>query len=125
MSTAQSVAQAIADLKAALETPDMRGTFGRAYTDMGGNVEPPAVVIGPPTLRWEGTALAPTSARIGVYVVVDSDELHQESLMDLVPQVAAAIDNLTAAVVIEANPGTWKAGTTDLPSYEITTEVSL
>lgn len=86
---------------------------------------PPAVVIGPPALEWESGCPAPTAARFLVYVVVTADERAVERLWELVELVAATIDTQTDAAVIRADPAVFVSGTSQLPCYEIQTEVPL
>lgn len=97
----------------------------RFYRDLGATVDPPALVIGPPRLQWESYCVDPTSATFIVIVMVAMNERAQEALWDLVPLVAAAMSDVEDAVVTTASPGVFNAGGTDLPSYEITVEVSL
>ncbi len=94
-------------------------------TDLGHALAPPSVVVGPPALEWEGGCPGPTGARFLVYVVVDQADRALESLWDLVPQVAAVVDEDTAGVVVRAEPGVYPAGGTDLPAYVIEVEVPL
>lgn len=116
-----SIAAVVDDLREALETVD--GV--RVYTDPGAVLDPPAIVIGPPRLDWETGSPEPTTARLLVIVAVTADDRALPRLWALVPQVAAAIEDVVDAVVLSASPGSWMAGGADLPCYEITTEVSL
>lgn len=95
----------------------------RVYTDPGATVDPPGVVVAPPSIQFEGFVGGPTTARFLLYVVVAADERALERLYPLVMAVAAAIDEHTAASVLEASPGSW--GTPELPAYVIETEYSL
>ena len=100
----------------------LQGVAGaRVYSDPGATLDPPALLLGPPSLTWETVCSDPTSARFIVYVVVKVSERAMEQLWELVPEVAQAIDATTDATVRQADPGTWK----DLPAYEIQVEVSL
>lgn len=113
-------------VKAALDTPDMRGLFGRPHTDPGAAVDPPALVIGPPQATWSGYGAGPNMARFLVHVIVPADERALERLLDLVPQVATALEASDVDITVtQADPARWPAGGIDLPAYEITTEVAL
>ncbi|MFI6759365.1 hypothetical protein ACIBF5_09515 [Micromonospora sp. NPDC050417] len=115
-----AVTKAAADLLTALGTvPDVV-----AYGDPGESVRPPATVLGPPALTWESLSASPTSARWLVYIVVPAEERALDRLWELVPLVAAAIDQLPDAVVIRADPGAFLSGA-ELPCYELTIEVAL
>ena len=98
----------------------------RVYEDPSATVRPPAAVVGPPRLQWEAGCLGPTSATFIVIIMVALDKRAVEQLLDLVPKVADAIDEqVIDAAVISADPAIFNAGGTDLPSYELTVEVSL
>lgn len=96
----------------------------RYYRDLGANVDPPATLLGPPQLKWEAYCSDPTSAQFMVYLVVPAKDRAIEQLWDLVPKVAEALDE-SDAVVRRADPGTFNAGGSDLPSYELTVEVAV
>ncbi|OLT46487.1 hypothetical protein BJF85_16725 [Saccharomonospora sp. CUA-673] len=118
-----SVQQAATALEDALRHVD----GARVYRDPAGAVaDPPALLVGPPRLTWEGICGGPTSATFVVYVMAAMDERAVSRLWELVPVVAAAIDeHVRDAVVTEANPGVFDAGGNNLPSYELTVEVAL
>lgn len=97
----------------------------RAYTDPAATVAPPGVVIGPPTLSWDASCSDPTVATFHLFVIVKQDARATEALWDLVPLVAAALDELTDGAVTTATPGTWDSGGTVLPCYTITLEIGL
>jgi hypothetical protein len=86
----------------------------------------PTAVVGPPALTWESYCVEPTGAVWVVHLVVDATERTVENLWRLVTEVAAAVDErFLAGSVIRADPGTWSAGGTDLPSYAIQVDVVL
>jgi hypothetical protein len=116
-----AITDAAEDLLAAMEA--VEGV--RLYRDPGATVDPPGIVLGPPTMRWESSCLAPSSARFIVYVTERADERALERLWDLVPTVAEALDQLSKAAVLQAAPGTFTSGGVDLPAYLIEVEVSL
>lgn len=115
------VAEAAEALAATLRTalPDLR-----VYTDPAATVDPPGVVIVPPTLTWAAYRNEPTDATFVVALVVRNDARAAERLWELVPLVAAAVDaGLDNAAVRRAQPGTWTSS--DLPAYLIEIEVAL
>lgn len=87
----------------------------------------PAAVVGPPQMEFLSGCVGPTQLVLHVYVVVSADDPGRavEQLYDLTPQVAAAIDQFTEAVVTQAVPGNFGAGGTQLPAYLVTCEVPL
>lgn len=97
----------------------------RVHRDLGANVDPPALVLGPPALTWEGVCLEPTEARFLVYVVVRADEYALERLWALVPQVSEALDGVTDAAVRRADPGSYPSAGVDLPAYSIQVDYAL
>ncbi|PXY17350.1 hypothetical protein [Prauserella flavalba] len=122
MSTAELVAEHAEELRAAVRTVD--GV--RVYEDPSATIRPPGVFVAPPRLRWESGCPEPTSATFVVVVMVAMDKRSVERLLELVPRVAEAIDSLLPdAAVSTADPGLFNSGGSDLPSYEITVEVSL
>ncbi|PRX48681.1 hypothetical protein B0I33_104499 [Prauserella shujinwangii] len=118
-----SVAEAARRLLAAVETVDEL----RVYRAPGANVDPPAGFVGPPRLQWETGCPEPTTATFVVIVMVASNERVLEQLWELVPRVSEAVDELLPeAAVTTALPNMFTTGNgTELPSYEITVEVSL
>jgi len=104
----------------------LKGVQGvRVYEDPGANMDPPAVLVGPPSLTWEGYGANPSSARIIIYLIVPADDRVLERLGDLITSVAGAIDDTQNAVVLRADPGTFTVGGQELPSYEVLVEVAL
>jgi len=97
----------------------------RYYSDRGAAIDPPAVVLGPPLLRWESGCSEPTSATLLVIVAVPKDERAVPRLLELVQRVAAAVDALPWAIVTRAVPGALPTGGDELPAYEIESEVDL
>ena len=115
-----TVAEAAAILETALRTLDTIAV----YHDLVSPLATPAVMIGPPSLRWETGCVDPTEATFIIRAIVQRDERSIERLWDLVVAVAAKIDE-TPAVVTSATPGIYPSSAGDLPCYEITTEMSL
>lgn len=97
----------------------------RAYADLGAVLEPPAAVLGPPALTWSTPSDEPTGATFLIYVCVESGERSLEQLWDLVPVVAAALDDVRDVDVIRADPGSYTNAGVDLPAYVITVEMEL
>lgn len=97
----------------------------RLYRDAASIDSPPAVYVGPPLLTWDGFDSDPTTATFTVYIVVPASDRAQEQLQDVLPAVATAVDRVPDAVVKSARPGIWKAGSADLPTYEMSVHVSL
>lgn len=113
--------EALAD---ALRTiPELRVDVGH-----GRPVVPPAAVVSPPTLTWEGYCRdgQPHSATWQVSLVAVHSEYATNQLLEWVPAVATAIEEHTGAVVTTAVPGvhTGAAGA-DLPAYQLTVEMEL
>lgn len=117
--TSAAVQAVIDDLRAAVFTLD-KMPFS---TSIGAPANPPCVMAGPPSLTWETYGVPPTGARFPLYVVVAKEDRALERLWDLVPKVAAAIDENTDAVVLRADPASW--GNPELPAYLIEVEVPL
>lgn len=119
-----SVRDAADALAAAVATADVR-----VYRDPGAAVDPPAVIVGPPTLGWEAFAAAPTTARFPLWVVVAASEFALPALWELVPRVAAAAEAMVSASLLDgpaaATPTTYHSGGVELPAYEMTIEVAL
>lgn len=118
-----AVATAAAELITALKSVDGL----RVYSDAGAVLDPPAALLGPPQLDWAAynTSL-PDSATFIVLVAVTADERAVERLWDLVSTVAVAIETVPGAVVRQAFPVSVSAGgQSDLPAYQISTEMSL
>jgi hypothetical protein len=112
----QGMRDALAELAAAqgLQVPP----------DVGPGVDPPAVVVGVPSLLWESTC-GMTSAQVIVWLVVTRDEFALTRLLELVPLVAAVLDTVENATVVRADPGTYPIGDSDLPAYQISVDVAL
>lgn len=106
---------------ALLTVPDLRAGFVSQLTDPA----PPAALVSPPVLVWTGYRDGPTSATFEVAVCVAFDDRAMERLYELVPLVAAALEEVSDASVTEARPGTFRVGSADLPCYSISVETSL
>lgn len=96
------------------------------WGSIGGEVEPPAVVVGLPVFRWESICEGPSSMEVPVFVVVDKTDRAPEQLYQLVPAVAAAIDlHAVDAAAREAEPSLFPVGSRELPAYGITVHIDL
>lgn len=122
-----TVAQAAAALKSVLDTID--GV--RAYADLGARVDPPGVLIGPPTLGWRAfCGPRPTSARFPLWVVAAADERGMSVLWDLVPAVAKAVEQGMPSAAVQdgpsaASPTVYPSAGIELPAYQLLIEVDL
>lgn len=98
----------------------------RVYGELGANIDPPCVVVGPPRLTPDGlTSPALTTAAFVAGLVARGDERAIDALLRLVQPVCDAVWTVPGAVVTECSPGTWPAGAANLPAYLIEIEVSL
>jgi hypothetical protein len=96
----------------------------RAYS-YGENVDPPAVLISPPTLTWGAYSGGPSAATFFVFLVVDVGDRSAETLWEFITPVAEAIESVRGAVVHSADPNVFNSGNAELPCYSFTVEVSL
>lgn len=105
----------------------LEGVAGlRVVRGIGLQVDPPAVVIPPPTLTWNGYGDDPTDATFTIAVVVAFNDRTSEELLRWQPPVSAALQDVPNVAVRSAALGTWPAGGgTDLPAYLIIAEVGL
>jgi hypothetical protein len=96
-------------------------------TTVAATVSPPAVVVGPPTLSWDGVGSIvtgqPTTAQWSVYLVVAQNQYAIDVLLSLVTQITAAIEQFTSAVVLGARPGIYPSPQGNLPAYVITVQM--
>ncbi|MBV9920290.1 MAG: hypothetical protein JOY78_05450 [Pseudonocardia sp.] len=97
----------------------------RVIPDIGQKVlDPPALVIVPPTLTYDVYSPEPTTATFRVPLVVPADDRSIDRLEELLPAVVQAVyDSEDAAIAGPAEPGSW--GTPPLPCYLLTIEVSV
>lgn len=95
----------------------------RVVPDIGQAVDPPALVLVPPTLVYEVYAPGPNAATFQVPLVVAQDDRAIEMLERLLPLVEQAIYDSADAALTGASPGNW--GTPPLPCYLLTIEVSV
>ncbi|EHR62634.1 hypothetical protein [Saccharomonospora cyanea] len=104
----------------------LKGVDGvRYYDDPAGAADPPATVLSLPALERESGCPQWTTATFSVWVLHALDERAVERLPELATRVADALDELPEAVVTRATAMPFRAGTQELPSYEIEVEVAL
>lgn len=98
----------------------------RVVQDPGATVDGPTAVVAVPALVWESHCPEPTGAQWVVHLVVDANDRAVERLWQLVTDVSTAVDkHFPDGSVIRADPGTWSAGGSELPSYAIQVDVAL
>jgi hypothetical protein len=95
--------------------------------ELGGNIDPPALVLGMPRLGFDTYSPGQiTAVTFPVFLIVAMDDRAQLRLWELAEPVAEAIESVVDAVVSgTAEPSLYLAGTTELPSYTFTVEMSL
>lgn len=103
LSPVAAATQRLADA-ISLAVPDMP-----VRTKVVGPVSPPAVVIGPPQLMWQGYTQQgrPTSGQWQVYVVAAMNAYAVDTLLSLVATISSAIELHTPAVVLGSEPGVY------------------
>ena len=112
-----------ATMRASLEAT-LRTVEGvRVVLDMGQAVDPPALVLVPPTLTYDAYFPGPTEGSFRVPLVVAGDDRAIEALERLLPLVEQAVHASEDAALTGAEPGTW--GSPPLPCYLLTIEVSV
>jgi hypothetical protein len=101
----------------------------RVYTTIAAPVAPPAVVVGPPRLRWSdyGTFSAgqPTTCQWSVYLTVAMHQYSLDVLLGEVAHIVEVIERHTTAVVIAAGPGVYPTPTGGLPAYIIVVQAEV
>jgi hypothetical protein len=102
----------------------LRGVAGvRVYVDVAQSVDPPAMVVPPPTLTFDVYGPQPTEATFKVPLIVRGDSQETDDLLALLPVVAQAVHDSDDAALTAAEPGSW--GSPPLPCYLLTIEVSV
>lgn len=118
-----TIQQARAGLAKALrEVPGLR-----VYTQLGEDVDPPAVMVSLPRVTFEGRyAGEPTGATFTIPVFARMEEDTSNNLARWLTVVAEVLDGLNDQVSLgPAEPGTWPAGGIELPAYLLQVEVAL
>lgn len=95
----------------------------------------PAVIVGMARLdgtenapyRREGDAFEPNEAQVPVWIVMPADRRVASNLYQVLPLIAAVLDDVTDAVVISAGPGRYPSPTEqkDYPAYEVIVEYAV
>lgn len=119
-------AAVLAALEAAAATlPDVRAF--RVYSEPTDVVDPPGVVLFPPTFGWEaGPPGPPRSATFTATVCVQGGTgTVSADLYTVLPVVTEAIESVDDALMVSAEPGSYTAGEVDLPAYILRFEVAL
>lgn len=91
------------------------------------NLDPPSIVVGPPTMTPTVTAAGGGGAvryRLVVYVVVAESDRAFLDLLEHAERVVRALDEPAGIAVVEWRPTTFPAGSTELPAYAIDIEVT-
>jgi hypothetical protein len=94
-----------------------------ADLDHAPNVDPPMVVVGPPSWHYRTPGTDPVDYALAVWVVVAETERAMTELMAYVPRVAAVLDEPSGIVVLRAEPTAFPSGSSPLPAYRIDIEV--
>jgi hypothetical protein len=89
-----------------------------------GLVDPPAFTLGPPSFEWAAMSDTPTSVTYDGILYVPADDRAVARLLDWLPLVYAQIEAVEDAAVTAAAPQTFRVGSTDLPAYRLTIEVT-
>jgi hypothetical protein len=101
------------------------GSKLKVYDDPAAAVNPPCAIVGLPELQLDGSSFLPTGARYPVAVMVPNNKASANKLLDLVPLVAQAVQELVPDAVIPGDifPAIIEIGGTQLPGYMILVEV--
>lgn len=101
----------------------------RVVTTVAAPVTPPAVVVGPPRLRWSdyGSSLSgiPTTAQWNIYLVVAQNQYSIDDLLRDVASITNIIERLTEGVVIGCGPGAYPSPVGSLPAYIIVVQMEV
>lgn len=98
----------------------------RASVIDGVAINPPHAVVGPPTVTYEGFCGGDILSTLTFHInlVAKSDALSTERLYTFLPLIAAAVNGVKGAVVIQATPGTYGGTGDGFPAYNIELEMS-
>lgn len=119
------VAHAHQRLSEALSTvPDVRVT-----TSVVTSTSPPALVVGPPRLRWTdyGSTFSgqPTTAQWNIYLVTPMNQYAIDVLLSHIATITSTIERLTPGVVLAAGPGYYPSPSGPLPAYIILVQAEI
>ena len=91
-----------------------------------GKLSLPCVVVGAPALKWEISCGDPSSATFPVTLMVRLDDLAVEKLLSFVSLLQGALEDDTAASIMDAFPVSYNLGPgVDAAGYELTVEYPL
>lgn len=128
MTTPYGPASLVDEIHALLEdAPLLAGVMEITDLDLAPNLNPPSVVVGPPTMTPSTTAAdggGPLLYRLTVYVVVQEDEAAYRSLLDVAQLVVRVLDEPAGIRITEWRPTSFPAGSVELPAYAIDIEVT-
>lgn len=97
----------------------------RVVTELADSIDPPAAILLPPTLTWEGPGPDPHTAAWTVALVVTPGDYLVGQLFELLPEVTSSLDNMVDCVMQTAEPDIFRTGGTELPGYFLRVEVDL
>lgn len=98
----------------------------RVLDGPGERADPGSVIVGPPAFIWEGMCGGgPSSATVIVYLIERVGERAIERLLENLPALVAAIEEINDATVTGAAPASYPSGSAELPAYQVTAEISL
>lgn len=112
------------ELAAALRSLDLPVSW-RVYTDMTASIDPPALMVGAPTLFWRGLDRGPAEMSVPLYVIGELDVRGLDLVWDVLPPLVAGIESAGWATTGEAAPTAWTGGGRELPAYEISVRMDL
>lgn len=118
-----SARKSVAELRRSLEDTLRTIPGVRVVLDPGEAIDPPALVLVPPTLTYDAYFAGPTEASFDVPLVVANDDRAMKTLELLLPLVEQAIHDTSDAALTGAAPGNW--GSPPLPCYLLTIEVTV
>jgi hypothetical protein len=113
----------VAGLKAALRPYGLRVALGMAEP-----VGSRDVVVGPPTFTWEGLCDPdePDSVTFSVFLIEAFHERATERLLSNLPALIRGVQGYRdATITAPAVPGAFPSGSSDLPCYQLTVEMTL
>jgi len=106
--------------------PLLAGELEVTDLDLAPNLNPPSVVVGPPTMLPKTTAAdsGPMLCQLTVYVVVNESERAFREVLDVAQLVVRVLDEPAGIVVTQWRPLTFPSGSAELPAYAIDIEVT-
>jgi hypothetical protein len=117
-----------ADEKAALANFLQAGTGVQVYTEPDAPINPPCMIIAPPTLSWTVfNGKGPDQAKWPLYLIVPDNGGAAAALDALILKVCTVLPSNPDAPTITdpAVPTSWRTSGATLPAYLLTLEGSL